>query len=77
MAIGFEKYGSEDELKANPIPHLSNVYTQINKDLKAEKEQNKTDIKDRAKAYFNRLENPEGGRRFIPIEAELTPHGRK
>mmetsp|Transcript_24614 Transcript_24614/g.38369 ORF Transcript_24614/g.38369 Transcript_24614/m.38369 type:complete len:644 (-) Transcript_24614:169-2100(-) len=36
LALGYEKYGSEEELNANPIAHLFDVYVKINKDLKAE-----------------------------------------
>jgi arginyl-tRNA synthetase len=36
LALGFEKYGNEDELLKDPINHLYNIYVAINKDLKAE-----------------------------------------
>lgn len=36
LALGFKKYGSEEELKKNPIRHLFEVYVKINKDAKAE-----------------------------------------
>lgn len=39
LSLGFEKYGSEEALKADPINHLFEVYVKINKDLTAEKEE--------------------------------------
>ncbi|KAI1844508.1 hypothetical protein JX265_009997 [Neoarthrinium moseri] len=39
LALGFEKYGSEEELTRDPINHLFNVYVKINQDITAEKEQ--------------------------------------
>ncbi|KAG8811869.1 hypothetical protein FRC18_003229, partial [Serendipita sp. 400] len=46
IAVGYEKYGDEEEMKRDPIKHLYNVYVQINKDLKAEKpEAEKKDFK--------------------------------
>ncbi|ANB11171.1 arginine--tRNA ligase [Sugiyamaella lignohabitans] len=38
LAVGFKRYGSEQELESNPINHLFNVYVRINKDIEAEKE---------------------------------------
>lgn len=39
LALGFEKYGDEAALKADPIKQLYDVYVAINKDLAAEKEE--------------------------------------
>lgn len=36
LAVGFEKYGSEEELLADPIKHLYNVYVKINDDAREE-----------------------------------------
>jgi len=36
LALGFNKYGDEKALEADPINHLFNVYVQINKDKDAE-----------------------------------------
>jgi len=33
LALGFNKYGDEKALEADPINHLFNVYVQINKDM--------------------------------------------
>lgn len=38
LALGFEKYGSEEALKADPINHLYEIYVKINKDLTEEKD---------------------------------------
>lgn len=38
LALGFEKYGSEEALTADPINHLYEIYVMINKDLAAEKD---------------------------------------
>ncbi|KAK9423025.1 putative arginine--tRNA ligase [Seiridium unicorne] len=39
LALGFKKYGSEEELTKDPINHLFNVYVKINQDTAAEKEE--------------------------------------
>jgi len=39
LALGFEKYGSEEALKADPINHLYEIYVKINKDMSEEKDQ--------------------------------------
>ncbi|KAJ3129356.1 hypothetical protein HK101_005240, partial [Irineochytrium annulatum] len=51
LAIGFEKYGSEESLVNDPIRHLFEVYVKINKD-KAEDES----VDEKARAYFARME---------------------
>ncbi|KAG8913904.1 hypothetical protein FRC01_004329, partial [Tulasnella sp. 417] len=56
LAVGFEKYGSEEELEKDPILHLFNVYVAINNDVKAEEIEGRYDTKEKAKDYFNRLE---------------------
>lgn len=38
LALGFEKYGNEEELVKDPINHLFNVYVKVNQDTAAEKE---------------------------------------
>lgn len=48
LALGFEKYGSEEELKADPINHLFHIYVAISKDLAAEKDEMKV-LKDAGK----------------------------
>ncbi|WDK16490.1 arginyl-tRNA synthetase [Colletotrichum graminicola] len=39
LALGFERFGSEDALKADPINHLYEVYVKINAAMSDEKEQ--------------------------------------
>lgn len=39
LALGFEKYGSEEALTQDPINHLYEIYVAINKDMSAEKDQ--------------------------------------
>ncbi|CAG8438745.1 8724_t:CDS:2 [Ambispora leptoticha] len=51
LAIGFEKYGSEEELLKDPIKHLYEVYVKINKDVETDK-----DVDDKARAYFKNME---------------------
>ncbi|KAI9199732.1 uncharacterized protein BJ171DRAFT_585020 [Polychytrium aggregatum] len=51
LAIGFSRYGSEEELEKDPIRHLFNVYVKINND-KAEN----PSIDDEARAYFRKME---------------------
>ena len=48
LANGFKKYGSEEELEANPIGHLFDVYVRINRD-KEEQDQPIKEIKDEIK----------------------------
>ncbi|CAG8557773.1 2074_t:CDS:2 [Acaulospora colombiana] len=55
LAVGFEKYGSEEELLKNPIKHLYDVYVKINADIEKD-----TDVDDRARAYFKKMENGDG-----------------
>lgn len=52
IAVGFEKYGSEEELEKNAIRHLYDVYVKINKD--AEEDES---VNDAARAYFKRMED--------------------
>ncbi|CAG8736920.1 13120_t:CDS:2, partial [Acaulospora morrowiae] len=52
LAVGFEKYGSEEELLKNPIKHLYDIYVKTN----AEIEKDAT-IDDQARAYFKKMED--------------------
>eukprot|EP01132_Coremiostelium_polycephalum_P007771 gene7771-9565_t len=61
LAVGFEKYGNEQELLADPIKHLFNVYVKINIDIEAEGKMDEKDrpsptIDERASAYFKSME---------------------
>jgi arginyl-tRNA synthetase len=58
LAVGFERYGSEEELQDNPIRHLFDVYVRVNVDAKAEKEADGAqETEERARAYFRRMED--------------------
>ncbi|KAL7717996.1 arginyl-tRNA synthetase [Entamoeba marina] len=52
LAIGFEKYGSEEELKVNPIRHLYDVYVKINADKKED-----DSIRVKGKEFFKHMED--------------------
>ena len=58
LAVGFDKYGSEEALKKDPINHLFEVYVKVNKDIEEEgdslPEEESTNGK--ARAYFKRME---------------------
>ncbi|KCV72342.1 arginyl-tRNA synthetase [Fonticula alba] len=56
LAVGFEKYGSEEALNENPIIHLFDVYVKINVRC-SEEATNDATIHDQARAYFQRMEN--------------------
>ncbi len=59
LAVGFERYGSEEELLKNPINHLFEVYVRVNKDVENEgdslSEEESTNGK--ARAYFKKMED--------------------
>jgi len=60
LAVGYKKYGSEEQLAANPIMHLYNVYVHVNKDVEDEKLANpdKPSATDQeAKDVSRRMEN--------------------
>ncbi|KAJ3044206.1 Arginyl-tRNA synthetase [Rhizophlyctis rosea] len=54
LAVGFEKYGSDEELQRDPIRHLFDVYVKINRDAGEVPE-----IHDQARDYFKRMEDGE------------------
>ena len=51
LAVGFARYGSEEELQRDPIRHLFDVYVKINADVKDHPE-----VDDEARAYFKKME---------------------
>lgn len=58
LAVGFERYGSEEKLQENAIMHLFNVYVAINKDAKAEEEAGgPEEVNEKAKAVFRAMED--------------------
>ncbi|KAF8314961.1 arginyl-tRNA synthetase [Clavulina sp. PMI_390] len=52
IAVGFEKYGSEEALEKDAIKHLYEVYVKINKDADTDPA-----VHDAARAYFKRMED--------------------
>ncbi|KAJ2822190.1 arginyl-tRNA synthetase, partial [Coemansia erecta] len=68
LALGFGRYGSEDELVADPIKHLFDVYVKISAAAKEEAERIKAmdaeaeavagpTIRDQARVYFKSMED--------------------
>lgn len=51
LAIGYEKYGSEELLLKDPIRHLFDVYVAINKDVEID-----PTIDEQARVYFRKME---------------------
>ncbi|MBW0541595.1 hypothetical protein O181_081310 [Austropuccinia psidii MF-1] len=56
LAVGFERYGSEEELLAQPIQHLLDVYTKINQDMQGEE---KEALEQKARDFFKLMEDGE------------------
>lgn len=56
LAVGFERYGSEEKLVSDPINHLFDVYVRINKDITDEGEVT-GGTNDQAREYFKRMED--------------------
>ncbi|KAJ1910248.1 arginyl-tRNA synthetase [Tieghemiomyces parasiticus] len=52
LAVGFERYGSDEALATDPIHHLYEVYVKINRDAEEDPA-----IHDQARAYFKRMED--------------------
>ncbi|CCE78893.1 Piso0_000927 [Millerozyma farinosa CBS 7064] len=57
LAVGFEKYGSEEQLEKDPIQHLFEVYVKVNNDIREEGEDAPNGTNDKAREYFKRMEN--------------------
>lgn len=63
LAVGFERYGSEEQLISDPINHLFDVYVKINVDINKEKEEGTFSDDDpestngKARNYFRRMED--------------------
>ena len=61
LAVGFNKYGDEKKLEADPINHLFEVYVQINKDVESEKEtleeSDPNSTNNQARLYFKKMED--------------------
>ncbi|KAI8053954.1 arginyl-tRNA synthetase [Syncephalis plumigaleata] len=52
MAVGYNKYGNEEEMTKDAMKHLYDVYVQINKDAEAD-----ATIHDQAREYFKQMED--------------------
>ncbi|KAF9213188.1 Arginyl-tRNA synthetase [Podila verticillata] len=52
LAVGFERYGSEEKLLEDPIKHLFDVYVKVNQDAKENEA-----VHDEARAYFKKMED--------------------
>ena len=52
IAVGYEKYGSDEKLKEDAIKHLFDIYVAINKDA-----ENDPTVKEAAAAWFKRMED--------------------
>ncbi|KAI8927813.1 hypothetical protein BC831DRAFT_451163 [Entophlyctis helioformis] len=52
LAVGFDRYGDDAKLEADPIRHLFEVYVKINNDAADHPE-----VHDEARAYFKRMED--------------------
>ncbi|PBK59599.1 hypothetical protein ARMSODRAFT_1027291 [Armillaria solidipes] len=52
IAVGFEKYGSQEELEKDAIKHLFDIYVKINKDAEANPE-----VKAETGKWFERMED--------------------
>ncbi|KAJ3759805.1 hypothetical protein EV360DRAFT_41207 [Lentinula raphanica] len=52
IAVGYEKYGSQDELQKDAIKHLFDIYVKINKDAETD-----PDVKIEAAKFFRRMED--------------------
>ncbi|EJU02311.1 arginyl-tRNA synthetase [Dacryopinax primogenitus] len=56
VAVGFDRYGSEEALKTDAIHHLYDVYVKINRDGEKEGEEGKA-VHDAAREFFKRMED--------------------
>lgn len=59
LAVGFERYGSEEALEKDPIHHLFDVYVRVNKDIEEEGDSLPLEESTNGKAreYFKRMED--------------------
>jgi len=52
VAVGYEKYGSQEELEKDPLMHLYNIYVKINKESDDDPK-----VKADAASWFKRMED--------------------
>lgn len=55
IIVAYLKYGNKNELKKDPIKHLSSIYTKINKEI-----EKKPELEEEARAWFKKLEENNG-----------------
>ena len=76
LALGFDKYGNDQDLEKDPINHLFHVYVQINNDVTAEKEQIeklKTEGKTEEAEKLKNEGLDEQARRYFKLMTEQDP----
>jgi arginyl-tRNA synthetase len=58
LAVGFQRYGSEEQLASNAIMHLFDVYVRVNRDASGEKERGGPERTDElARDMFRKMES--------------------
>ena len=72
LAVGYEKYGSDQELENDAIRHLFDVYVKINADATENPE-----IHDQARAYFKRMEDGNFSHHKTASEASCSSGRRR
>lgn len=70
LAVGFERYGSEEALAKDPIHHLFEVYVKINKDIEEEGDSlpMEESTNGKAREYFKRMEDGDEEASFENME---------
>jgi arginyl-tRNA synthetase len=63
LLLAWELYGSEIDAEALDVEGLNALYVRISSAIKAEESAGKTDLEDRARAWFKRLEDGDGAAR--------------
>ena len=76
LALGFDKYGNDQDLEKDPINHLFHVYVKINNDVTAEKEQIEKLKAEGKTEEADKLKNDgldEQARRYFKLMTEQDP----
>lgn len=78
LAVGFERYGSEEKLQENAIMHLFNVYVAVNRDAAAEKEKGEPEVtNEKAKDVFKAMEDGEATESKYATRSGLNFYNRR
>ncbi|XP_060555463.1 probable arginine--tRNA ligase, mitochondrial [Ruditapes philippinarum] len=56
LAVGFQRYGNEEDLQANALHHLFEIYVKINEDVAAEKKEGKSVTHQEGMEAFRKME---------------------